>query len=359
MRTAQVLRAVRQRLRPSRWGALPLFLGLLLGLRLSLGTPWVPFQPRLLLVVTPLLAGYFFLSPMPWQWTGDDRLRPGLLQGAGQALAWNALWLGLLSLSVHAFLPHAPGPHHPPEGLQIRLPHVPHWAMLALLNLPVAFLAGWFVAEKEAADAEAAAAARALAASETAARQAQVRALQAQLDPHVLYNALGGLAELIRREPARAEEALLDLADLYRALTGLGQRARIPLGEERALVARYLALEHLRLGPRLRVAWDWPEDLDANEVPPLLVQPLVENALKHGIGPHPDGGEVKLSAAREGRDLVLRVANSGLGLLADREGTGLGNLRERLALLPEPGSLLLTGNHTWTLAELRLPGGAS
>lgn len=354
MRSAQVLSAARARLRPSRWGALPLFLGLLLALRFSLGPPGLEWNPRLAAVVLSLLAGTFLLSPMPWQWTGDEALRAPLWRGTLQALFGNALWLMLVAHAVAWLVPQHL--HHPlpPPGPRVHLHGLPPWLALLAFNLPIAFLAGWFVAEKEAADQERLASQRALLLSETQAREAQVRALQAQLDPHVLYNALGGLAELVRLRPGAAEEALLDLADLYRELTALGQARRIPLGAERALVRRGLALEALRLGDRLRVTWDWPEALDDLSVPPLLIQPLVENALKHGIAPCDSGGHLRLSAERRGGQLLVRIANTGLPLSEEAAGTGLANLRARLALLGG-GRLDLAAQNGWTVAELSLP----
>jgi LytS/YehU family sensor histidine kinase len=178
------------------------------------------------------------------------------------------------------------------------------------------------------------------------------------LDPHVLYNALGALSELVRENPAAAEEALLDFSDLYRRLTLLRERPFITLGEERELLERYLAIEDLRLGARLRVAWDWPSELDALQAPPLLVLPLVENAIKHGISPLRSGGELKLQLARlpEG-GLRVRIANTGKPLVLDAAilGTGLRNLRARLALLGSGTSKLdLVSEGGWTVACLLL-----
>lgn len=340
-----VIAAARERLRPSRWGALPLFVGLLLVLRLALGAPMLAFHPRLLAVALPLAGVYYLLAPMPWQYSGDHRLRAGLWRGTLQAVLWDGLCLFLLSILLGMVLP----PHAPrPLSFQFSAPHLPRWAMLVVLNLPIAFLAGWFVAEKEAAEAE-------RAASEASARAAQAKALQAQLDPHVLYNALGGLAELVRSKPDAAEEALLDLADLYRSLTALGQKTLIQLGEERKLLEQFLAIEQLRLGTRLRVTWDWPESVDGVLLPPLLVQPLVENALKHGLAPSESGGELRLSARLEGQTLSVRVDNSGLPWAPGPEGTGLGHLRARLALLG--GALRVEDRDGWTSTELRLPAG--
>jgi LytS/YehU family sensor histidine kinase len=165
---------------------------------------------------------------------------------------------------------------------------------------------------------------------------------------------------LIQDDPARAEEAVVSLADLYRKLTALARRETVPLEAERGLVQDYLAVEHMRLGRLLRVHWDWPEELAHREVPPLLVQPLVENAIKHGLAPHKGGGELRITAAAEGAGLRFSVADDGIPLdPAWKPGTGLSNLEARLAILGRGSRLQLRQAEGWTLAELWLwPGGA-
>ena len=122
----------------------------------------------------------------------------------------------------------------------------------------------------------------------------------------------------------------------------------------------YLEVEKIRLGDRLRVAWDWPAALDGREVPPLLVQPLVENAIKHGLAPHKAGGALRIAVAEAGPGLRFSVANDGAPLdPAWSQGTGLSNLAQRLALLGGGSRLELRLEGAWTLAELYLrPGGA-
>jgi LytS/YehU family sensor histidine kinase len=221
--------------------------------------------------------------------------------------------------------------------------------MLFLLNLPFAMILGWFLAEKERAEAAEAELAE-------LARQAQAKALQAQLHPHALYNVLGGLTELVHEDPDAAEEALIGLVEMLRMLTRQGAASELPLSQERALVKHYLAIEEIRLGPRLQVKWQWPEWADPIKLPPLLLQPLVENAIKHGISPCPEGGTLRIGISRTSRDLVLRVANTGHSFDPKAaEGTGLRNLRERLALMPQlDPSLELRWEEGWALAELRL-----
>ena len=186
-------------------------------------------------------------------------------------------------------------------------------------------------------------------------RQSQSRALQNQLEPHVLYNALNGLAELVHDDPLAAEEMIARLADLYRMLSQHGAADFQPLARERALVETYLAMEEMRLGERLRVSWDWPAWADPLPLPPLLLQPLVENAIKHGISPCAEGGELRISLGRAEAALVLVVANTGRPLVAGaRDGVGLANLRARLALASEhPASFTLEQAQGWTVARIR------
>jgi LytS/YehU family sensor histidine kinase len=160
----------------------------------------------------------------------------------------------------------------------------------------------------------------------------------------------------VRQDPPAAEQALLDLSELYRALLRHGDRMKAPLGEERRLVERYLAVEGLRFGPRLKVQWDWDEALDAVEAPPFLLQPLVENALKHGIAPHGPGGELGISLHREGSGLVLRVANTGRPMaLVLGNGVGLRNLEARLQLAyGNRASFHLGSEGPWSVATVRL-----
>ena len=221
--------------------------------------------------------------------------------------------------------------------------------MLFLLNLPFAMVLGWFLADKERAEStEAELLERA--------RQAQVKALQAQLHPHALYNILGGLAELVHEDPDAAEEAIVGLVEMLRMLTRQSGASELPLSQERALLKHYLGIEGIRLGARLQLKWDWPEWADAVKLPPLLLLPLVENAIKHGIAAHPEGGTLRIGVSRSSRDLIFRVANTGQALKpGEAEGTGLHHLRERLALTPSlDASLELHSEDGWTLAELRV-----
>ncbi|MDX2193954.1 MAG: histidine kinase [Gemmatimonadales bacterium] len=163
---------------------------------------------------------------------------------------------------------------------------------------------------------------------------AQLRALQAELQPHFLFNALNGIGELVHQEPARAEAMLLRLAGLLRGTLTHRAGALVPLREELAMVDDYLALQHMRFGDRLQVVRRVPPELLEVAVPPLLLQPLVENALIHGIERRRDAGVVELEFRRDGGTLVLTVRDDGPGPgRGAKAGTGVGlaNVRERLA----------------------------
>ena len=167
--------------------------------------------------------------------------------------------------------------------------------------------------------------------------EARLQALTARIRPHFLFNSLNAVLSLIRSDPKRAETALEELAELFRALMR-DQRDLQPLADEIALCRQYLDLEKLRLGERLNVRWkivDVPSDL---KVPPLMLQPLLENAVYHGIEPSGEAGTVRIRFARRGDALHIKVSNPvpqpGAGMASSSGGNrvALNNIRERLAL---------------------------
>ena len=169
------------------------------------------------------------------------------------------------------------------------------------------------------------------------AAEAQLRLLQSQLEPHMLFNTLANLRVLIGFDPPAAQHMLDHLNTFLRATLNASRAARHPLGDEFARVADYLALMGVRMGPRLQVRLDLPAELAALPVPPLLLQPLVENSIKHGLEPQVAGGRIEVAARRDGAVLRLSVRDTGAGLrpavAAAGGGFGLTQVRERLATL--------------------------
>ena len=171
--------------------------------------------------------------------------------------------------------------------------------------------------------------------------EARLQALQARIRPHFLFNSLTAVLSLIRSEPRRAEEALQDLADLFRVLLR-EQRKLVPLHEEIDLCQRYLQIETLRLGERLEVAWRVDEKARDSAMPPLILQPLVENAVHHGIEPAHRPGVITIQIARKGSQVVIDIANPMIegntqvlgrgGMPRPGNHMALDNVRERLAL---------------------------
>ena len=165
--------------------------------------------------------------------------------------------------------------------------------------------------------------------------EAQLEALQRQLHPHFLFNTLNTIATLMHRDVHAADEMLVQLSDLLRLTLDRIGTQQVPLNDEVDFLRKYLEIEQRRFGERLQVHIDVdPHVLDA-PVPNLILQPLVENALRHGIGPKVAGGNVDVTARQEGSNLVLTVRDNGVGLSPDKlnafhSGVGLSNTRSRL-----------------------------
>ena len=151
------------------------------------------------------------------------------------------------------------------------------------------------------------------AAAERDATEAHLRLLQSQLEPHMLFNTLANLRALIGVDPAAAQIMVDRMNDYLRATLNASRATSHPLHAEFARLSDYLALLAIRMGPRLRVTLDLPQELRDLPVPPLLLQPLVENAIGHGLEPRVQGGEVRVIARRVGEALQLEVADTGVG----------------------------------------------
>jgi sensor histidine kinase YesM len=190
------------------------------------------------------------------------------------------------------------------------------------------------------------------------AREAELRLLRAQVDPHFLFNSLNSISALTSIDAARARTMTLALADFFRHSLGLQAGARSPLHAELTLALRFLSIEQVRFGARLRVEHEIDPEAGACLVPPMLLQPLVENAVKHGIAHLPEGGAVRLTARRAGSLLHVVVGNDIDPDLADSAspGIGLANVRQRLAAdFAHEASMHCTRKDARFEVELMLP----
>ncbi|MFN7992886.1 MAG: histidine kinase [Bryobacteraceae bacterium] len=165
------------------------------------------------------------------------------------------------------------------------------------------------------------------------ARDAELKALKAQINPHFLFNSLNSISALAGVDAVKAREMCVRLSDFLRSSLRVGERETVPLSEELALAQSYLGVEQIRFGTRLRVEQQIEPGCDTCLVPPLLLQPLVENAVKHGIASMVEGGAIRLAARREATALHIVVENpfDPEGAVARRNGLGLQIVKRRLA----------------------------
>ena len=195
---------------------------------------------------------------------------------------------------------------------------------------------------------------------EEAELEARIAALQARIQPHFLFNSMNTIASLIASDPERAEEVVLDLSELFRVSLNTAGDRLIALGDELRLCERYLTIETLRLGPRLHV--EWALDAAANDlpIPPLILQPLLENAVYHGIQPLTEGGTIRVESELTRRWLYILVHNP---LASDQAGRHQGqrmaleNIRARLhAVYGDAAALKASQGTDHFTVTLRLPG---
>jgi two-component system LytT family sensor kinase len=191
--------------------------------------------------------------------------------------------------------------------------------------------------------------------------EAELRALRAQINPHFLFNSLNTIADLVVRDAVRAEAMTLRLAGVFRHVLANSSRPLTSIRDEIAFLRTYLYIEEVRFGDRLRVELNMAPDIGNQEIPSLILQPLVENALKHGLAPRPGPGHLWISAHADGEQVLLRVEDDGIGPGTAPAGLGLTNVAERLATLyqdraavklePRPGG--------GTRVTIRLPRSAA
>jgi sensor histidine kinase YesM len=182
---------------------------------------------------------------------------------------------------------------------------------------------------------------------EKAAMEAELRLVQSQMEPHFLFNTLANIRSLIDSEPRKAGEMLETFVAFLRTSLRTGRERTVPLAQELDVVKSYLDLYAMRMGARLRYRIDLPDALRSVRIPPLLIQPLVENAVKHGLEPSIDGGEMTVAAERIDGVIRIKVIDSGVGIRETNGGSGIGldNVRRRLAIMyGELGRLVIEEN---------------
>jgi two-component system sensor histidine kinase AlgZ len=190
------------------------------------------------------------------------------------------------------------------------------------------------------------------------ARDAELKALKAQINPHFLFNSLNSISALTSIDPGRARDMCVLLGDFLRLTLGLGEKTSVRFSEELDLLQKYMAIEKVRFGDRLRMEQTVQEDSKVCLLPPLLLQPLVENAVKHGIAGLPEGGEIRLAVERQNGRLAIVVENSWDPEAPPRRsgGMGLRNVQRRLeARYGKDASLLVNTEGELFQVRLSLP----
>jgi len=182
--------------------------------------------------------------------------------------------------------------------------------------------------------------------SEKEALEANLRLLQAQIEPHFLFNTLSNVLSLIDTDPASGKSMLVDLIHYLRTSLSRTFPDPITLDQEIDMIKAYLNIQKIRMGERLRFKSELPDVLRKHPFPPMLLQPLVENAVKHGLEPKMEGGEITIKALEEADLIRIEVTDTGLGFSSFYEtGVGIGNVRERIRLLyGEKGRLIIEEN---------------
>jgi sensor histidine kinase YesM len=189
---------------------------------------------------------------------------------------------------------------------------------------------------------------------------AHLRALQAQIEPHFLFNTLANVSSLIDADPALSKRMLERFIRFLRASLEATRGETTTLAAEGDLISAYLEVLQVRMGSRLKHSVDIAPDVASFAIPPMLIQPVIENAIRHGVEPRIEGGEVRLVAAHDGDGVRIEVRDTGVGFASStRGGTGLTNLRDRLKLLHgERASVTIADNPGGgTIVTLRLPSG--
>jgi sensor histidine kinase YesM len=182
---------------------------------------------------------------------------------------------------------------------------------------------------------------------EKQALESRLKMLQAQIEPHFLFNTLSNIISLIDTEPSKGKTMLIDLTKYLRASLSRTLPEKMTLALEMDMIKEYLNIQKIRMGERLNFTFNVPDVLLGHHFPPMLLQPLVENSVKHGLEPKIEGGEILITVSKDDHLLKVEVIDTGLGFSTiDPKGVGLANVRERLGLLfGEKGRLIIEENH--------------
>jgi sensor histidine kinase YesM len=304
-------------------------------------------------VVVPLVLAFGFICLTPWYLCQRFPLRAGPLWRPPlvhllASLVSASLWVLLVHVSLAAIS----------DSPELSRAFVEFESRIFARAVPVFLLSSVLHYLALAVDASRVAEMRAATAQSLAA-QAELRALRAQLTPHFLFNSLNSISALTSADPAAARRMCVLLGDFLRGTLHLSTQERIPLGQELGLVDQFLAIEQVRFGERLRLERDIAPETLAIAVPPLIVQPLAENALRHGVAQRLEGGTVSIQARVVGDELVVAIENPVDGPAKPRTGrpaVGLDNVRRRLeAGYGRTGELRASGDGSRFRAEIRLP----
>lgn len=293
---------------------------------------WEAVYQATLTLWAPMLLGLMVLPLAQWLARGERSLGLQLAMHLGAALLFSLAWLGL-DYGAAALLF---GQEHANATLEQSFLWRAIWGLLVYGALSTGFTAALNARRAKRLAVTAAQAESALA-------RAELSAISGKLNPHFLFNTLNSIIALTRKDAKAAESALLRFSGMLRYVLATKREAtdRVTLQEELDFLSDYLALEALRLGGRLRIEWELDQRTLEDEIPPLTLQPLVENSIVHGIAPRTEGGCITISAQRDaltgGLNLCVRDDGEGcdparLETQSARPGIGLGALRRRFAL---------------------------
>ena len=295
-----------------------------------LARPGGLFLGEAIALAVPLTVGYAFMGLSPWYLCRQfplkrARILPTVLAHALAGVVMASLWVGLAALLAAAFglVPAFQGLPGRFAGQAIALLAAGFLLYLLSAALNYVLLALQAASEAERRESE----------LEILAREAELAALRAQIRPHFLFNCLNSISALASADPPKAQEMCVRLGEFLRKSLSVGERKTISVAEELALSRAYLQVEALRFGERLQVEEDLDERGDLCQLPPLLLQPLVENAVRHGVASLIEGGKVRVSVACSAGRLRILIENPLDPDAPARPGTGVGlaNVRQRLA----------------------------